>query len=128
MWGSSSSDVFAVGDGGAILHYDGTNWNAMVSPTSSQVQSRVGKQQRRRLCCRCRRPYPALQRDKLGRDDQQRKTFRSLGVWGSSGSHVFAVGAEGVIVHFDGTNWSAMTSGVDVTLFDVRGGAAAAMS
>ena len=26
IWGDSSNDVFAVGNGGVILHYDGTKW------------------------------------------------------------------------------------------------------
>ena len=29
VWGSSPSDVFAVGDNGTILHYDGTSWNRL---------------------------------------------------------------------------------------------------
>ena len=38
VWGTSSSDVYAVGSNivgppGTILHYDGTNWSAMTSPT-----------------------------------------------------------------------------------------------
>jgi photosystem II stability/assembly factor-like uncharacterized protein len=33
VWGSSSSDVFVVGDGGTILHYDGSAWSAMNSGT-----------------------------------------------------------------------------------------------
>jgi len=33
IWGSSSSDVFAVGSSGAILHYDGSAWSAMNSGT-----------------------------------------------------------------------------------------------
>jgi hypothetical protein len=31
--GTSSSDVFAVGHDGAILHYDGTGWSEMTSGT-----------------------------------------------------------------------------------------------
>ena len=34
VWGSSSNDVFAVGMGGTILHYDGTAWSPMSSGTS----------------------------------------------------------------------------------------------
>jgi hypothetical protein len=33
------------------------------------------------------------------------------GVWGSSGSDVFAVGYDGTILHYDGSDWSSMTSG-----------------
>ena len=35
MWGSSGSDVFAVGVYGTILHYDGSSWSAMSSGTSA---------------------------------------------------------------------------------------------
>ena len=31
VWGSSSTDVFAVGDEGTILHYDGSTWSPMES-------------------------------------------------------------------------------------------------
>ena len=31
VWGSSSSDVFAVGKGGTIVHYDGNAWSTMPS-------------------------------------------------------------------------------------------------
>jgi hypothetical protein len=34
IWGSSASDVFAVGEGGTILHYDGNNRSNMNSGTS----------------------------------------------------------------------------------------------
>lgn len=33
MWGTSPSDVYAVGFRGTILHYDGTGWSSMVSGT-----------------------------------------------------------------------------------------------
>lgn len=32
VWGSSASDVFAVGSGGVIIHYDGTAWTRMKAP------------------------------------------------------------------------------------------------
>ena len=35
VWGSSGSDVFAVGGGGTILHYDGSSWSGMSSGTSN---------------------------------------------------------------------------------------------
>ena len=50
--GVPASDVFAVGDGGTILHYNGSTWSSMTSGTTNYLR----------------------------------------GVWGSSGSDVFAVG------------------------------------
>ena len=37
IWGSSSSDVFAVGGSGTILHYDGTAWSEMSSGTTEHL-------------------------------------------------------------------------------------------
>jgi hypothetical protein len=36
IWGSSPSDVFAVGDRGTILHFDGTAWS-VVTPTTNEL-------------------------------------------------------------------------------------------
>jgi len=35
IWGSSSSDVFAVGYGGTILHYNGSSWSSMPTQTAT---------------------------------------------------------------------------------------------
>ena len=37
IWGASASDVWAVGDVGTILHYDGTRWTAQVSGTTANL-------------------------------------------------------------------------------------------
>ena len=37
VWGSSSADVFAVGTGGTILHYDGVEWTPQASGTSKYL-------------------------------------------------------------------------------------------
>jgi hypothetical protein len=37
VWGSSPSDVFAVGDAGTILHYNGTSWSIMTSGTTCSL-------------------------------------------------------------------------------------------
>jgi hypothetical protein len=44
-----------------------------------------------------------------------------LGVWGSSGSDVFAVGGSGTILHYDGSSWSSMSSGTSNHLGGVWG-------
>jgi len=38
-------------------------------------------------------------------------TARLSSVWGNAPSDVFAVGARGTILHYDGTDWSAMSIG-----------------
>ena len=38
VWGSSGSDVFAMGNSNAILHYDGSNWSSMSGGTSNVLE------------------------------------------------------------------------------------------
>lgn len=37
VWGVSGTDVFAVGDVGTIIHYDGKAWQLMQSPTTADL-------------------------------------------------------------------------------------------
>jgi hypothetical protein len=38
-WGTSSANMYSVGDGGTILHFDGTNWTRMASGTTKKLQN-----------------------------------------------------------------------------------------
>ncbi len=42
VWGSSSSNIFAVGAGGRILKYNGSSWSAMNSPTNRALARVAG--------------------------------------------------------------------------------------
>jgi hypothetical protein len=37
VWGFSPSDVYAVGEQGTILHYDGSSWSPMDSETDQEL-------------------------------------------------------------------------------------------
>ena len=45
-------------------------------------------------------------------------------IWGSGGSNVFAVGASGTILRFDGATWNALASGTSNVLYSVWGSSA----
>ena len=38
VWGSGPDNIFAVGDSGTILHYNGTAWTAMDSGSTSNLK------------------------------------------------------------------------------------------
>jgi hypothetical protein len=38
-------------------------------------------------------------------------TYQLNGIWGSSSTDVFAVGEDGIIMHYNGSTWSSMSSG-----------------
>ena len=44
IWGTSYSDVFAVGEEGTILHYDGEKWDIMASDTTNKLLNIWGTQ------------------------------------------------------------------------------------
>jgi|GEM_PF-4287960 len=81
VWGASGSDVFAVADSGKIIQYNGVAWTQMPSPVSTRLRD----------------------------------------VWGFSGSDVFAVGESGKILHYNGSSWSTMSSPTSLTLQGVWG-------
>jgi len=39
IWGTAANDVYAVGYGGTILHYDGSNWTRMTSGTTAMLSA-----------------------------------------------------------------------------------------
>lgn len=121
VWGSSASDVFAVGGSvpGTILHFDGSSWSSQPSTfdslfgvwgTGSSDVFAVG--------------YAG----DIVHFDGSSWTRQSLGlaswlfgVWGTSGSDVFAVGRGGAILHYDGSTWAPQASGTSQTLRGVWG-------
>lgn len=121
VWGSSASDVFAVGsrrvgDGGAIIHYDGNSWSTQVDTAAvwgvwgssgSDVYA-VG---------------PSILHYDGSSWSAQVANPRAyhFGVWGSSRSDVFAVGGSGTIRHNDGNSWSSQVSGTTAILLGVWG-------
>ncbi|AKV00196.1 Type IV fimbrial biogenesis protein PilY1 [Labilithrix luteola] len=44
-----------------------------------------------------------------------------LAIWGTSNDDVWAVGSGGTIIHYDGTVWAPVPSGVQNTFFDIWG-------
>ena len=115
VWGVGKNDVYAVGEWGTVLHYNGSTWTSMASGTTATLNGVWGS----------------------GKDDifvagsgvvvhYDGTTWSAIGspplnaVWGSSGSDVFFVGQYGIILHYDG-GWAAMASGTGVTLDDVWG-------
>ena len=37
VWGSSATDVYAVGEKGTLIHYDGKSWSAVNAGTTDQL-------------------------------------------------------------------------------------------
>ena len=123
MWGTGPSDIWAVGDGGTALHYDGQTWalqntgtktnlNGVYAPAAG-VAVIVGDSG---LVLRWNGSTFA---------SEPSGTLSNLNsVWGASGSNVFAVGDTGTIIRNMGSGWVPMSSGTTNNLYRVSGSAA----
>ena len=127
VWGSSGSDVFAVGDYsgfysgfGVIAHYDGSRWSYVYSYTPGRCAGIWGNSSSD--------VFAVGWDGTIQRYDGTTWASMSSGtttplydIWGSSSSDVFAVGWGGTMLHYDGTIWSSMTSGTTNSLRGIWG-------
>ena len=123
VWGSSSNDVFVVGDNGQILHYDGNSWSEMDSGSDGYLNAIWGSSNT---------DVYVVGSENIGAivlhydGNHWSKTVlgylaRNLrGIWGSSSSDIFAVGSvvdsgdnevHAVLLHYDGNLWSRIFMG-----------------
>jgi PKD repeat protein len=126
VWGSSVSDVFAVGIDN--IHYNGSAWSDMTFPESvmwNTIYAMWGSSGSDLFAVGDLGTI--LHYDGSTWSDMTNgaiTTHNLYGVWGSSGSDVFAVGDLGTILHFDGSSWAAMSqplSGTTTYLYGVWG-------
>ena len=114
VWGSSSTDVFFVGDSGYVFHYDGSNCYTILEGqpdeiamlydvwgTSGSDVFAVGGNYGDII------HYDGSGWSRMRRTEEQQNLY---GVWGYSPTDVFAVGDGGVILRYDGETWSEMKS------------------
>jgi hypothetical protein len=99
IWGSSATDVYAVGLSGTILHYDGTSWTAEQSGTSNDLYGVWGSS--------ATNVYAVGNSGTILHYDGTSWSLKSSGtnynlrsVWGSSSTDVFAVGDYATILHY----------------------------
>jgi hypothetical protein len=122
VWGSSANDVFAVGSGGAIFHYDGSDWMEMTSGTTDTLFTVWGTSANDVFTVGS--GGVILRLDGQSWAPMASGTTKAIyGVWGSSMNDVFAVGEDGTILHFDGSTWKVMPSPTENTLYAVWGAA-----
>ncbi len=121
IWGSSDSDVFAIGASGTIRHYDGTAWSGMESGMTCRLKKIVG--------ISATEVFALCDDNTIIKYDGTAWAPKSFpmpkealsDIWGLSTSNVFAVGAGGAIERFQFLFWIAMNSGTDEDLCKVWG-------
>lgn len=108
VWGSSPTDLFAVGDVGAIWHFDGMAWSKQPSGVLANLTAVWGSGPRD--------VYAVGSEGSLVHYDGTTWTAVGAGtfdtlysVWGSGADDVYAVGARSHILHWNGAGWSTLS-------------------
>ncbi|MCP4107814.1 MAG: hypothetical protein GY749_20105 [Desulfobacteraceae bacterium] len=120
IWGNSGTDIFAVGEKGTILHYDGSTWTAMASNSYNYLRSVWGRSGNNVFAVG--ENGTILHYNGTDWTRMTSTTSDDLeGVWGSSGNDVFAVSKQGSIFHYNGNTWTQMPQSTLCPLYDIWG-------
>ncbi|MBN1832988.1 MAG: hypothetical protein JW896_12855 [Deltaproteobacteria bacterium] len=120
IWGSSATDVFAVGSDGRIHQYNGDRWTQMPSGTEDILRGVWG--------VNGTNIFAVGFNGRILRYDgndwssmASNTTEHLLNIWGDSRTNIFAVGYNGTILHYDGNDWSPMASNTTENLWGIWG-------
>lgn len=101
--GLSSSDVWAVGDAGAVAHWDGSQWS----------HDKVGAQALRSVRALGESAVWVVGRSGAARlwngkewEDHSTGSEELLSVWGSAPNDVYVAGPANALLHWDGGQWN----------------------
>ena len=133
IWGTSSTDIFYVGRGGIINHYNGISWTQMNSGVEIWIRGIWGSSSSDAFAVGQNGLILHFDgnSDKLWTPMISGTAAYLFDVWGSSSSDVFAVGGSydsttqqsyPIILHYDGTSWSEMDAGITVGSLSGVGG------
>ena len=113
LWGSSSSDVWAVGQHGRVLRYDGTRWARQNIGTTSHLEGVWGSPSGKVFVVGS--GSTILEYDGGVWRTHAAPVQSSLqDVFGVSDEAIWAVGSGGAILHYDGNAWSAQRTGTEM--------------
>jgi len=120
VWGAGPDEVWAVGDRGRVLRYDGAAWH-LADPGPTDYLAGVWGTAPDDV-------FVAGYNGRVLRFDGGRwwllptgVTNDFNGIWASGPKDAFAVGDRGVILHYDGTCWTPQATGTTDLFFGVSG-------
>ena len=117
VWGSSAADVFAVGESGAVLRFDGAAWTAMGSDTSQWLNAVWGSSATDVFAVG--ENGTIIHYDGVNWTTMESGVEETLhGVYGDAPDNVYAVGDNALVLHYDGTTWNLLFAG-GISLRDI---------
>jgi hypothetical protein len=125
--GTDANHVYAGSENGYMITYDGIGWTSFaqevgdikgICPFTSSSIYVLGTG----YCGRISK-YDGLNWSFLYESCEDGEGV-SYSLWGTSATNIYAAGTEGLILHFDGTNWTNITSSATKNFYCVHGSSA----
>lgn len=116
--GLSSSDVWAVGDSGAVAHWNGANWTQETSPTRESLHGVWGTNGHV-FAVGDHGVFVELKSTESVTNQPSNSEINAI--WGAAPDDVWAIGKDSV--HWDGTSWSKAAGLTGLSLTGVWGSA-----
>jgi len=99
IWGAGSSDIYAVGGSGTVIHYNGTGWAAMTSGTAAELYDIWGADNTHVFVAG--QSGVILNFNGIRFSSRNRNTAKDLSsVWGLSDCNIFISGSSGTILRY----------------------------
>jgi hypothetical protein len=129
--GFSATDIFVVGNGGTVLHFDGAAWTQQPTPTSealwgvwgaapNDVWAVGGRGNTSSVATLLH--YDGDAWESVTLPAFQRPNVTALfKIWGTAADNIYAVGRSGVILHYQGESWVEEASGTGDDLIALYG-------
>ena len=136
IWGSGPDDVFAVGENGVIVHYDGTSWSIMNSGTTTAYLGSIWGSGSNNVyavgAVYDGGDFTGVIFHYNGTSWEKISALimtSPISIWGSGPDDIYVAGGNsdyffGSIAHYDGRSWSTSSTGSYSPLYSVWGSSA----
>jgi hypothetical protein len=109
IWGTSSTNLWAVGIGGKIIHYDGSAWAITTTPVAGTGLYGVWGSSAGNVWA-VGIQGTIIHYDGTSWTKTTSPTTSALSsVWGTDATHVWITGASGTVLSLSGSTWTAVT-------------------
>lgn len=126
IWGRNANDIWAVGDGPKIIHFDGTLWTSSPTNLPSTTAVALNTVWGTSTIVRAQgfNGLSLLRTSDWAKDEDL--SYAAYGLWGTSDTDIWSVGGGGMIpfgkiFHYDGTRWEEQRSEYGTAYFGVWG-------
>lgn len=120
VWGTTANNVYAVGNGGTILHYNGSVWVEINNPATQDLNAVWGNDSQDIYAVGKSGTIIHYDGNSWNIMAQGQFTMLFRDVWGFSPDNIYAAGSDG-LVHYDGNRWSILNTGYNLDLKAVWG-------